>query len=95
MANDLGSAESSKILEASHLMEEKRADLRSERQRKLLQTLVEELGRVHPQFYYLSTIEVARALKSYIAEEAQLTQDDRALLDGLKPDDIQILLGLH
>lgn len=76
-------------------MEEKRADLRSERQRKLLQTLVEDLGRANPQFYYMSTIQVARALKDYVANEAKLPQDDRALLDALKPEDIQILLGLH
>ena len=47
------------------------------------------------QFYYMSTIQVARALKDYVANEAKLPQDDRALLDALKPEDIQILLGLH
>ncbi|MEO1662294.1 MAG: hypothetical protein AAFR51_14995 [Pseudomonadota bacterium] len=81
--------------EASTGMEDKRVDLKSEQQRVLLQTLVEQLGRENPQLYYQSTMQIAYALEGYIKKGARLTQDERELLAPLKPKDMQIILGLQ
>ena len=75
-------------------MEEKRTNLRSIKQRALLQKLVEELGRKNPQLYYQSTMQIAFALKDHIAKDAKLDQEDADLVSGLKPKDIQIILGV-
>lgn len=76
-------------------MEEKRVDLKAEQQKVLLQTLVEQLGRENPQFYYQSTMQIAYALEIFIKKEARLTKDERELLAPLKPKDMQIMLGLQ
>ncbi|MEM9053743.1 MAG: hypothetical protein AAGB16_00320 [Pseudomonadota bacterium] len=76
-------------------MEEKRADLESEKQRKLLQRLVEELSQLDMNFYYQPTIEIAFALKDYIKRDAKLTLQEKDLLEPLKTSDIQILLSLR
>ncbi|MEM1019866.1 MAG: hypothetical protein ACFBZ9_11010 [Sphingomonadales bacterium] len=75
-------------------MEEKRDDLKAQKQRKLLESIVLELGRDNAQFYYMPTIEVAMAVKDYVANGKTLNQDDRALLAGLDARQIQILLSL-
>ena len=76
-------------------MEEKRTDLKSSRQRELLQNIIAVLNESHPSFYYLSTIEVAAELKKYIHESGKLSRDDYALMKDLKRLDIQMLLSLH
>lgn len=76
-------------------MEEKRQELRSEKQRKLIEQLVNELSQLDPNFYYQSTSEIAHILRDYIQEDAKLDQVDRALLVPLSARDIQILLSIH
>ncbi|NRA28679.1 MAG: hypothetical protein HRU11_00340 [Parvularculaceae bacterium] len=76
-------------------MEEKRQDLDSEKQKKLLERLVSELSREHIDFYYRPTSDIAFAIEKHIKETASLNQEERALLDRLAPRDIQILLSLH
>ena len=76
-------------------MEEKRADLISEKRKKLLQRLVEELSREHVDFYYKPTTEIAFILKSYIDDKTKLSVEERKLLEPLSQQDIQVLLSLH
>lgn len=76
-------------------MEEKRQDLRAEKQKTLINRLVSELSAKHPDFYYLSTMDVAYAIKDYVKTDAKLTQDDRVLIDPLTPKDIQMILSLR
>ena len=76
-------------------MEEKRKDLISEKRKVLLQRLMEDLSRSHPDFYYQSTNEIALAIKEFAEKDARLTQDDKALIDPLTWRDIQVILSLH
>ncbi|MEO0882217.1 MAG: hypothetical protein AAFY34_05750 [Pseudomonadota bacterium] len=76
-------------------MEDKRKDLDSEKQKKLLERLVGELSRSHQDFYYRSTSEVAFLIKTHIDNDAELSVDERALLAPLSQHDIQIKLSLH
>ncbi len=76
-------------------MEEKRKDLTSEKQKTLLQSVVLELSRSHPDFYYKSTSQIAYLIKAYVKAGSGLTQDDRALLEPLSAYDIQLLLSLN
>ena len=62
-------------------MEEKREDLISEKRKKLLQRLVEELSREHIDFYYKSTAEIAFVLKNYIDDKTKLSVEERKLLN--------------
>ena len=76
-------------------MEEKRVDLIAEKQKKLLERLVNELSHEGPGYYYQSTNEIAMAIKAYVNDGAKLTQDDRALIDPLSWRDIQTILSHH
>ena len=76
-------------------MEEKRKNLDSEKQRRLLERLVGELGRSHLDFYYRSTSEVAFLLRKYIDGDADLSVEERGLLKPLSEHDIQIKLSQH
>ncbi|MEM1401619.1 MAG: hypothetical protein AAGF58_17145 [Pseudomonadota bacterium] len=77
------------------MLKEKRKDLESERQKKLLQGLVEQLSRSEADLYYRSTSDIASRLKTYIDGEAELSTDDRDLLKQLSKRDIEVLLSLH
>ena len=77
------------------MLQDKKRDLESEKQKKLLQRLVEELGGLNTDLYYQSTTEVARQLRDYIKSEAKLNADEHGLLDHLSQRDIEILLSLH
>lgn len=77
------------------MLEEKRKDLDSEKQKRLLLRLVEELSQSSPDLYYRSTSEIAAYLETYIRGDAQLTVDDRALMTRLSRRDLEVLLSLH
>ncbi|MEM9130022.1 MAG: hypothetical protein AAGA97_09920 [Pseudomonadota bacterium] len=77
------------------MLEEKRKDLDSEKQKKLLQRLVEELSHRDTDFYYRSTSEIAASLKGYIDVDAQLITEEKALLAKLTQRDIEVILSLH
>jgi hypothetical protein len=77
------------------MLQEKRKDLDHERQKQLLQKMVSELSRLEPGLYYQSTSAVAQRLKSYLRKGAQLSVDDRSLMQKLSVRDIEMLLSLH
>ncbi|MEM6682572.1 MAG: hypothetical protein AAF607_10045 [Pseudomonadota bacterium] len=76
-------------------MEDKRGELKAEKQRKLLERIVQELGRENPQFYYMPTVEIARAIQDYVATSKTLNQNEHDLLKGLDARQMQILLSLR
>lgn len=76
-------------------MEEKRRDLRSAKQRKILQALIEKLSKQNPDMYYQSTSEVAIQLAQMIEKPAAVSQQDKEILAGLTHTDIQMILSLH
>ncbi|MFW8595081.1 hypothetical protein [Cribrihabitans neustonicus] len=77
------------------MLQDKRKDLDSEKQKQLLSRLVEELSRTEMDFYYRSTTEVAALLKQYIDGKARLSAEERALLQRLSRRGIEMLLSLH
>ncbi|MEM9370269.1 MAG: hypothetical protein AAGA26_03825 [Pseudomonadota bacterium] len=77
------------------MLQDKRQDLDSEKQKKLLDGLVSELSRSHPDLYYQPTSQIARYLMEYIQGDAKLSADDRTLLKRLSLRDIEVLLSLH
>ena len=70
-------------------------ELKSEKQKRLLQRLIEELSREASEFYYRPTSEIASALRERIEVKANLTAEERKLLEPLSRYDIQMLLSLH
>ncbi|MEM1387028.1 MAG: hypothetical protein AAF626_08785 [Pseudomonadota bacterium] len=77
------------------MLEEKRKDLDSEKQKRLLRRLLEELSASDPNLYYGSTSDIALMIQDYIESDAKLAQEERALLARLSKRDIEVLLSLH
>ncbi|MEM8872402.1 MAG: hypothetical protein AAGB10_08810 [Pseudomonadota bacterium] len=77
------------------MLEDKRQDLDSEKQKKLLQRLVTELSRSEIDLYYQPTSVIALQIKQYIDDGAELFAEERALLNRLSQRDIEVLLSLH
>ena len=77
------------------MLEEKRKDLESERTKRLLMVMVEELSETELDFYYRSTSEVAMLLQSHIQKGARLALEDRQLLSKLSRRDIEVLLSIR
>ena len=76
-------------------MEEKRSNLRSEKQRRLIEHLVNDLSKLDPNFYYQTTSEIAHILKEYIENDADLVREDKELLSPLSVKDLQVLLSIR
>ncbi|MEE2946539.1 MAG: hypothetical protein VX444_15335 [Pseudomonadota bacterium] len=77
------------------MLEDKIADLISQKQKKLLERLVGELSKTSPDLYYQSTSQIARQIRQYIVNGAGLNQDERELMTSLEQRDIEVLLSLH
>ena len=77
------------------MLEEKRKDLESERTKRLLMVIVEELSRTELDFYYRSTSDVALLLQSHIQKGARLAIEDRQLLSKLSRRDIAMILSIR
>lgn len=77
------------------MLQEKRDDLAVEKQKRLLQRLLNDLTRSRPDLYYQATTEVARHIREYAGEGAVMTAEERALLEQLSVRDIELLLSLH
>ena len=77
------------------MLQEKRDDLAVEKQKRLLQRLLNDLTRSRPDLYYQATTEVARHIREYVSEGAAMTAEERALLEQLSVRDIEVLLSLH
>lgn len=76
-------------------MEEKRKDLISTKQKELLAKLLVSLQSEHPNFYYLSTTEIAYEILEYSKESSELSREERSLITDLSMRDVQILLSLN
>ncbi|MEM7195582.1 MAG: hypothetical protein AAF402_11565 [Pseudomonadota bacterium] len=76
-------------------MEEKRQDLKVEKQRRFLETVVARLADENPSFYYLPTVEVAIKIEAYLEEPGNLSNAERELTQGLDRRQIQILLSVR
>ena len=77
------------------MLEDKRKDLDAERQRAILQRLVEELSATSPDLYYQSTSAIAAQIKGFIDEGAKLSVEERDLLKPLTQRDIEQRLSIH
>ncbi|MEM9499822.1 MAG: hypothetical protein AAGA28_18015 [Pseudomonadota bacterium] len=77
------------------VLEDRRKDLDSERQKALLRRLVDEMSRRDVDFYYRSTSDVAAFLKQHIEDGTGMSAEERALLAGLSQRDIEVLLSLR
>lgn len=76
-------------------MEEKRKDLKSNLQKEIVTEVINALNESHPSFYYLSTVEIAGEVKTYINESGKLSREKLDLVKDLTQRDIQMLLSLH
>ncbi|WP_170464915.1 hypothetical protein [Ruegeria arenilitoris] len=76
------------------MLEDKRKDLVSEKQKQLLERLVIELSRTRGDLYYQSTSEVAAQLERHIQSGANLLDVEKDLIGGLSRRDIEIILSL-
>lgn len=76
-------------------MEDKRKDLKSTRQRQVIDAVLAGLSKSHPDFYYLPTIELAAEIQSHIRTPGNLQHEEHQLVQGLTRRDIQIMLGIH
>ncbi len=77
------------------MLEEKRKDLESEKRKRLLGKLLEELSRTEADLYYRSTSEIAAFLKKHIEGGTGLLAEEKSLLERLSRRDIEVLLSLH
>ena len=77
------------------MLEEKRKDLDSEKQKKILFKLVNELSHSSPDLYYRPTSEIAAYLENFIRKGARLSADEKALMTRLSRRDLEVLLSLH
>ena len=77
------------------VLQDKNADLIAVKRKKLLESLVNELGRAGHDLYYTPTTQIASSLLEYAKGPAGLSADERAVLEGLSQRDVQILLGLQ
>lgn len=77
------------------MLHDERKDLDSERQKKLLYRILDDLTRSRPDLYYQSTSEIARQIAETIRTGGRLSADDRALLKKLSQRDIEVLLSLN
>lgn len=77
------------------MLEDKRKDLASEKQKRLLQRLVEELSQTDRDLYYRSTADIAAMIERHVAQADTLNAEDRALMQRLSRRDIEVLLSLH
>jgi len=76
-------------------MEEKHRDLKSTKQKRIIENVVQTLSKSDPQLYYLSTIELAAQIQNHISEHRALSKDDYDLVKDLSRRDIQLILSLH
>ena len=74
-------------------MEDKRVNLESEKRKKILDRMVEDLSREHMDFYYLPAIQIARVLHETVQSGDGLNQDELDLLRPLTLKDIHMLLS--
>ncbi|MEM6276876.1 MAG: hypothetical protein AAF714_07980 [Pseudomonadota bacterium] len=77
------------------MLEDKRSDLESEKRKRLLQDIVQELSAEEPDLYYQATNVIAKMIHQRIKSGEGMTQDRTALLGDLSDRDIEVLLSLR
>lgn len=77
------------------MLEDKRGDLDAEKQKRLLQRMVNDLTRESADIYYQPTSEIARIIKAQVDAAEGLNADELTLLRNLTQRDIEVLLSLH
>lgn len=77
------------------MLEEKRVDLNAEKQKRVLQRIVNDLTRESGDIYYQPTSEIARIVKAQVEAGDGLNVDEVGLLSRLSQRDIEVLLSLH
>ena len=81
------------------MLEEKRKDLESEQQKRIIMQLVQELSQTHPDFYYHSAAVIARLLKDYMDSNsefwrnAKLFKEERDVMKRMSQKDIEVVLS--
>ncbi|MEL7165328.1 MAG: hypothetical protein AAFY52_02870 [Pseudomonadota bacterium] len=77
------------------MLEDKKEDLSGEKVKRLLERMVRDLGREHPDLYYQPTSHIARLLHERIAKADTLNGEERELTAHLGQRDIQVLLSMN
>ncbi|WP_226553059.1 MULTISPECIES: hypothetical protein [Celeribacter] len=77
------------------MLQDKKSDLDSEKQKKILSRLVKVLSEEHPELYYQPTAEIAGLVMGMIEEGKSLNGEERHLMQRLSLRDIEVLLSLH
>ena len=62
-------------------------------QKAVLDKVVNHLGKVDDSFYYESTMAVSHEAHRIINEENFLNREEKELVEGLSPHDIQLLMS--
>ena len=76
-------------------MEEKRKDLKSVKQKEIIDRLVGVLNNADPGFYYMAASDVAHEIRRLVKAKKHLNQDEFLLLEPLTRRDIQLILSFH
>ncbi len=66
-----------------------------EKQKILIDKLLNDFMQTSEGLYYSSTDEVCESLCDYIKSEAKLSKEERDLVNGLTPNDIKIQFSYH
>ncbi|MEL7106988.1 MAG: hypothetical protein AAGM21_13775 [Pseudomonadota bacterium] len=77
------------------MLETNRKDLVSEKKKRVLQRLVGDLSARDPDLYYRSTSTVAAQIEGYIAKDAPLNGEEKALMANLTRRDIEVILSVR
>ncbi|MEM1287360.1 MAG: hypothetical protein AAGH60_03310 [Pseudomonadota bacterium] len=77
------------------MLTEKRNDLASAKQKRLLNRKVEELSKSDADLYYRSTSYIAAQLKTNMDADKTLSVQEKALVADLSQRDIEVLLSHH
>ncbi|MEM1234981.1 MAG: hypothetical protein AAGH70_12730 [Pseudomonadota bacterium] len=75
------------------MLEDKRSDLESEKRKRVLQDIVQELSAEEPELYYQPTAVIAQMLHQRVQSGEGMTQDRTALLSPLSERDMEVLLS--
>ncbi|MEM6760142.1 MAG: hypothetical protein AAF601_11765 [Pseudomonadota bacterium] len=77
------------------MLEDKKEDLSGEKVKRLLDRMVQELSRLHPDLYYQPTSHIARLLHEQIKNGDTLNGAERELTAHLGQRDIEVLLSMQ
>lgn len=76
-------------------LKEKEEDLLKAKRLTILDKMVGSISEKHPDFYYLSTIEIAYEILDTLEKDKDTPHHWKEAFAGLDQDDIKILLGMN